>query len=163
MPPEIAWPETTLRATFLYEAFAALDVPLDLDATPEGRRVLYTVTGGRVAGPRLNGRFVVSGGDWGRFRPDGSFALDVRACLETDDGATIYVTYQGRLVVAPDLQAAVFDMAAATRPAPDSYYFRVAPFFETAHPDYAWLNGIVAIGVGQIVQGGVAYRIYAID
>ena len=163
MPPDLAWPDDALRSTLLYEAFAALAAPLDVGATPEGRRMLYTVTDGWFRGPRMAGRFVPSGGDWGRFRPDGSFALDVRALYETDDGALIYVTYQGRLVVPPDLQAAVFDMAAPTRPAPDTYYFRVAPMFETAHPAYAWLNGIVAVGVGQIVEGGVAYRTYAID
>ena len=163
MPPELAWPDDRLRSFFLYEAFAALDPPLAVGPTPEGLRMLYTVTGGTFAGPRLSGRFVASGGDWGRFRPDGSFALDVRACLETEDGALIYVTYQGRLVVPAALQAAVFDMAVADRPAPDSYYFRVAPFFETAHPTYAWLNALVAVGVGQIVQGGVAYRVYGIE
>ena len=26
----------------------------------------------------------------------------------------------------------------------------VAPTFETGHPDYAWLNGIQAVGIGRL-------------
>ncbi len=155
LPPELA-------STFLYATRIDLAPPLAFGATPEGTRIIFEVTGGSFEGPRLRGSLRPGGGDWGRFRPDGSFALDVRATFETDDGALIYVTYHGRIVAAPELQAAVFDMTASERPAPDRYYFRVAPYFETAAPAYAWLNGIVAVGVGEIVQGGVAYRVHQI-
>jgi len=30
--------------------------------------------------------------------------------------------------------------------APDEYYFRTTPRFETASPGYAWLNSVVAVG-----------------
>ena len=159
---DLAWSSASLQST-QYAARIDLAPPVTVGATPEGSRVLYHVSGGSFEGPRLAGRFLASGGDWGRFRPDGSLALDVRACMEADDGALIYVTYPGRIVVPPGLQAAVFDMTAADRPSPDRYYFRVQPLFETAAPAHAWLNGICAIGVGQIVTGGVAYRVYAID
>ena len=163
LPPEFAWPSFELRSSLLYEAHATLDPPLTVGATPDGMRAIFNITGGSFNGPRMAGRFLASGADWGRFRADGSLALDVRACLETDDGVLIYTHYLGRIVVPGALQAAVFDLAAADRPGPDSYYFRVAPLFETAHPKYAWLNGIQAAGVGQIVPGGVAYRVYQID
>ncbi len=162
-PFDLHWPSATLQSTLLYEARAELDPAVVVGPTPEGTRAIFPVRGGRFTGPRMAGRFLASGADWGRFRPDGSLALDVRACLETDDGALIYVTYPGRIVVPANLQAAVFDFGATDRPAPDRYYFRVQPLFETAAPAYAWLNGICAVGVGQVVTGGVAYRVYAID
>jgi hypothetical protein len=35
--------------------------------------------------------------------------------------------------------------------------------FETAAPRYAWLNGIVAIGSGRVLQGrGVAYDVFEV-
>ena len=142
---------------------ATLAPPLAVGATPEGTRAIFDVTGGTFEGPRLRGRVLPSGADWGRFRPDGSFAVDVRVVLETDDDALIYVAYRGRIVVPVALQPAVFDTAAADRPGPGHYYFRVAPLFETAAPRYAWLNGIVAVGVGEIVTGGVSYRVHEIQ
>lgn len=141
---------------------ATLAPPHAVGATPEGTRMVFDVTGGTFEGPRLRGRVLPSGADWGRFRPDGSFAVDVRIVLETDDNALIYVTYQGRIVVPLALQPAVFDTAAADRPGPELYYFRVAPLFETAAPRYAWLNGIVAVGAGAIVTGGVSYSVHEI-
>ena len=38
------------------------------------------------------------------------------------------------------------------------YYFRVAPFFETASPKYDWLNRIV--GVGQRGPTDVSYTVH---
>jgi Protein of unknown function (DUF3237) len=152
-----------LHSTFLFEARIGLSAPLVVGATPEGHRAIYHVTGGELSGPKIKGKYLPSGGEWARIRPDGSLAIDVRCCVETDEGALIYVTYQGRLVVPAELQAQVFDMTAPDRPPPSTYYFRVAPLFETANEKYAWLNGIQAVGVGEVVQGGVAYRVYAID
>ena len=62
---------------------------------------------------------------------DGVGTLDVRATVETDDGALIYVTYAGRT------NAAV--------PGGPTY---VAPKFETGHDSYKWLNATQAAGKG---------------
>ena len=154
----------TLSGTLLYEAHFDLAPPIGIGATPEGFRAIYPVTGGAFKGDRLNGRFLPSAGaDWARIRSDGSIAIDVRTCAETDDGALIYITYLGRLVIPPELQSQVLDMSAETRPDPSSYYFRVTPLFETASEKYAWLNGICAVGIGRVIKGGVAYSVYAID
>jgi hypothetical protein len=37
---------------------------------------------------------------------------------------------------------------------PSEYYFRTAPFFETAAAKYAWLNGIVAVATGHRTASG---------
>ena len=55
------------------------------------------VSGGSVIGERLNG--TVKGNaaaDWMRTSKDGIASLDVRVVVETDDGALIYITYEGR-------------------------------------------------------------------
>lgn len=153
-----------LRGTWLYDAHVDLGAPLMVGPTPEGVRAIFPVTGGTLAGPRLKGRFLPQGGgDWARIRPDGSVALDVRALVETDDGALIHLTYGGRIIIPPDLQGRVLDIGNPEPVDPSLYYFRVLPLFETASPAYAWLNGICAVGIGRVVTGGVAYRVYAID
>jgi hypothetical protein len=42
------------------------------------------------------------------------------------------------------------------------YYFRVAPFFETASETYHWLNRTVAVGVGWLTKTGVAYDVHEV-
>jgi hypothetical protein len=154
----------SISGTLLYEVHFELAPPVGVGPTPEGFRAIYAVTGGTLKGERINGKVLPAGGaDWARIRPDGSIAIDVRCCAETDDGALIYITYYGRLNIPPEKQAAVLDMTASTRPDPSEYYFRIAPLFETASEKYAWLNGILAVGIGRVVQGGVVYSVYAVD
>src|SRR5213078_1741069 len=62
---------------------------------PEGLRVNVQVTGGDVTGPKVFGKIGSLGGDWLTVRRDGVVMLDVRGTIHTNDGALIYVTYNG--------------------------------------------------------------------
>jgi len=71
--------------------------PLVLPNTPAGTRVIVEVKGFTVEGERLRGRNKgTAAADWLTIGPDGTGTLDVRATIETDDGALIYAYYQGR-------------------------------------------------------------------
>lgn len=37
------------------------------------------------------------------------------------------------------------------------------PFFETGSAAYVWLNDVVCVGSGYLVEGGIAYRIYRVS
>jgi hypothetical protein len=39
------------------------------------------------------------------------------------------------------------------------YYFRTNPLFETGAQPYAWMNDIVCVGSGYLVEGGIAYNV----
>lgn len=147
---------------FLFTTHINLQPAIDGGPTPAGHRLTVYVTGGSFEGPGLRGKVLAGGGDWLRLRADGSGALDVRIWLETDDGARIYMTYGGRLVVPPELLAQAMDFDNAQAVDPSLYYFRTQPLFETGHPAYAHLNTLVAIGVGRVGHGGVTYDIYAV-
>jgi hypothetical protein len=125
-----------------------------------GTRLSAHVVDGKFEGPRLNGRVIPGGGDWAAIRPDGTLALDVRATLETNDGAHIYMSYLGRND-APRRLAGV-DRSERAKLDPSNYYLRVLPTFETNSEGYTWLNDIVAVGVGQTTESGVAYAFYEI-
>jgi hypothetical protein len=92
-----------LRYELLYDTEFDLEPALEVGPTPTGGRRIVYITGGMFSGPRLKGRVLPGGGDWLVIRSDGSAILDVRACLETNDGAMIYTYYCGRLVVPSDL------------------------------------------------------------
>ena len=83
-----------LEHIFSYEA-TLMNPPEIIGPVPEGIRVNFYTTSGEVTGPRVTGRFRPVGGDWVVMRRDGVAVLDVRATIETNDGALISVTYPG--------------------------------------------------------------------
>ena len=79
------------------------DAPIALGRSPwRNRRVSY-IAGGTIEGARLKGVVLPGGGDWSESAAgaDGDVLtlVDVRSLWRTHDGADIYVTYAGRLIV----------------------------------------------------------------
>ena len=138
-----------------------LDVrPLQvIGATPGAYRRVGVVPSGAFEGERLSGQVLDGGSDWQNVRSDGSTTLDVRMVLETADAALIGMTYRGIRQGPPDIIARV-EKGETVNPA--DYYFRIAPLFETAAPQYAWLNNIVAIGIGHRRADGAIYSIFEV-
>ena len=130
--------------------------PQKLGTVPHGIRSIVPVTGGDFEGPRLRGKVLPGGGDWLLLRPDGVLELDLRITLETDDHALIYMTFQG-LRHGPVDAIAALGRGEVVDPA--RYYFRTLPRFETSTETYAFLNRIVAVGVGEARPGGAVHRI----
>ena len=111
----------------------------EIGSTADGTLTIFPVVGGSFEGERLRGK-VVAGGDWVRARADGTLTLDLRVTLETDDGGLIHMTFTG-----------VRDDA--------NNYFRTVPRFETAAPKYAFLNRLLAVGIGEIRPEGPVHII----
>jgi hypothetical protein len=112
---------------------------------PQGTRTIVQVVGGRFEGQRVKASVQTPAGDWITNRTDGSYRLDVRLTLKTDDGALILVTYNG-IGQTTDAGASL----------------RIAPLFETGDSRYVWLTRLQAIGVGERVGTTVKYDIYAL-
>ena len=108
-----------------------------------GKLSIFPVTGGSFEGERLRGKVLAGGGDWVVAKTDGTFELDLRVTLETDDGALIHMTFTG-----------VRDDA--------NHYLRTLPRFETAHPAYAFLNRLVAVATGDRRAEGPIYTIHEV-
>jgi hypothetical protein len=107
----------------------------EIGVTPHGQLSIFPVTGGSFEGDRLRGKVLSGGGDWVMGQADATFELDLRVTLETDDGALIHMTFTG---VRDDAKE----------------YLRTTPRFETATPKYAFLNRLLAIGIGEIRPDG---------
>ncbi len=114
-----------------------------VDGGPFGDRLLAAISDGRWDGERVAGRIVGAGGDWARPAPGGVMLLDVRQVLETDDGATSYVAYQGRC-----------DRSRGT--------YTVAPTFETTDEHYTWLNAVQAVGKARMRGGRLEYEMFEV-
>ncbi len=137
-----------------------VEIPLQMvGATPLGERRIAKITGGTFEGHQLKGRILPGGGDWLLLRADGSLQLDVRATLETNDGALIYMTYRGYRHGPTEVMERLNKGKTVD---PSEYYFRITPFFETGAEAYAWLNRIVTVGTGHRLPSGPVYEVYEV-
>jgi len=140
---------------------ATLDPNIEvIGPTPDGFRMHYYVTGGEVTGPKVRGKIRPVGADWFTLRRDGVGVLDVRATIETEDGALIYVSYRG----ITDVGEGAYEKVLQGEFPAASGVIHTAPVFQTSHPSYQWLHRVQCLGVGQsfLERMEVAYDIYAV-
>jgi hypothetical protein len=138
----------------LYTAHVPLKSPELIGVTPEGIMVdwYWYPAEGVVKGPRLNGKVRRLGGDWMVIRRDGIGLMDVKAVIETQDGALILVNYSGHF----DLGENGYDDFLAHR-WPERAPTRTAPRFHTSHANYIWLNRMQATSVGEVRMKELEY------
>jgi hypothetical protein len=149
-----------LKSRHLFDISIELHPIQVLGKTPAGERRIIPVAGGSFAGDRLRGEILPhAGSDLLLTRADGSYQQDVRLPLRTDDDALILMTYRGVRHSSPAVAARI---AAGELVDSSEYYLRTAPFFETSAERYAWLNNIVAIGVGERTPNGAVYQVFEI-
>lgn len=149
-----------LKADFLFRMVLFAGTPhMSARGGAEELRVI-PVTGGSFEGPQLRGE-VVPGttADWLRVEEDGTAHMDVRLVMRTDRGQHFYMRYTGIRTGKPEVLARLGSGEAVD---PADYYFRIAIRFETGDPELAWLNRVLAIGVGQRPPAGPTYDVYVL-
>jgi hypothetical protein len=118
--------------------------PIAVSSGPTGSRTIGEIVAARYEGERLKaslkGR---AAADWAWVEPSGRVLVDARLTLETDDGATILVTYTGRM------NAATADVYSAM-------------YFETGDDRYAWLTRILSVAKGSFAGGDLRYEVYEV-
>jgi hypothetical protein len=132
---------------------------LNIGKTPYGRRRIAPVAGGTFEGARLRGEILPAGADWVMVRPDDNFTIDVRLTLRTEDGALVYLAYQGLFRASAENQAR---LRRGELLRPEDYTIRTVAKFESGGEHYHWLNDVLAIGAGRQTQGGAVYEIFEI-
>ena len=112
----------------------AKDEIFNVGKGPAGRRIVFGVESGTWEGDRINATVKGSAtADWSTTDANGTMTADVRALIETDDGALIYLAYAGR---------ADFSGGPGTAP------LFCGLVFETGSEEYLWLNSTVAVMKG---------------
>jgi hypothetical protein len=123
--------------------------PIMMPGGPLGTRITVEITSVDCRGERLRAKLKgAAAADWAVISPAGIGLMDVRLTLETDDGALIYVSYNGRVDVSQGLEGAT------------AY---TAPRFETGDERYAWLNKIQAVAKGVVSEGVLRYELYELS
>jgi hypothetical protein len=126
--------------------------------TPNGLRINFLITGGRIEGERFNATFDGGGADALRVREDGIAIAAIRTTLTTDDGARVFTEYSGVL----DLGADGYENAlrGTLPPRPPVY---LVPRFLCGSPAYAWLNRLQCVGIGYVTMADleINFDLYA--
>ncbi len=141
----------------LYTSKIEIATPLIVGKAAYGERRIINITGGAFSGPRLSGRILPGGADWQIIRSDGVAEVEARYTLETHDGALIYITSWG---YRQGPQEVISRLSSGEKVDPREYYFRTVPKFETGSEEYAWLNGIISVAVGERQANEVIITVY---
>ena len=155
LPAELS----TLRYQPLFIFQIEVKAPSIVGATPGHDRRIGEIAGGRFEGERLSGKILSGGSDWQSLRADGATSLNVRLVMETHDGALIAMTYLG---VRHGPKEVLDRIARGESVNPSEYYMRATPYYETASPNYGWLNRVVSVAYGHRVAGGAIYQVFEI-
>jgi Protein of unknown function (DUF3237) len=131
---------TTVSTEYLMTLYAPLAPGQEIDSSLEVNNV---PPGGWVKGPRIKGTLVAPAGDWARVLPSGVSRLDVRATIKTDDGALIYISYNGIYKSTEEVEARA---AKGEEMTSKDLYFVIAPTLQTSAKKYEWLNGVQCVG-----------------
>jgi hypothetical protein len=137
-------PTATLK--FMATLTAQLGDQIVVGEGPRGSRVVIDVPSVSLVVDNINASLATQdAADWLTLSEEGKLgALDVRMTLKTNDGAFIYVEYQGRANM-------------------ESGVIATAPTFQTSHEQYLWLNRIQAVAAGQLDGGGkLVYNLYEV-
>src|SRR5205085_10784813 len=148
------------RLTKILRLEASLGEALDVGNVAQGRRRIVPLTGGRFAGPELNGTLLPgASADWQMVLPDGTALGDISYTLQTDHGCLLYVRSQGVRHGSAEVLAR---LGRGEEVEASEYVFRTSTQIETAAPDFDWLNTGVFISVGGRQPGGVIYEVYLV-
>lgn len=143
-------PRHTIHLKHLAEVEAYVSAPFPVGPSSWGTRLIFPIVGeGTVRGERLNGKVLAFGADWGLVRVDNNFELDVRALIQTDDGALIHTAYRGIIGMTKE-QADQF----LAGELPEGADLFTTPRFETGHEKYQWLTQLQVVGRGSAKPEG---------
>lgn len=150
---------TTPALEFVFEIRAHIAEKLHVGHGAGESTEVIPITGGTVAGPRLNATVLPGGADWSSVRGDVS-QLEARYLLRADDGAVIDVVNRGYYHPgdeAPD------QWDGSLRISEKGHYFRTAPTFRTDAPAHLWLARTVFVGLAR-AEGDdtIVIRVYAL-
>src|SRR5262245_10146111 len=132
---------------------------LQFGRTPYGERRVINILGGRVEGPKLNGRILPGGADWQFVRGDGALHVEARYTIESRGGDHILVSSDGVRHGPPEVLAR---LGRGETVDPSLYYFRTVMRFETAAPSLDWLNRILGLARGMREKNAVRLDVYEV-
>lgn len=148
----------TLALEHLADLHVELEPPL-LVPDRRGTRAVFVARGGTLHGPRLRGELLPGGGEWLLLDEAGVGHVDVRVVLRLDDGTLVAMEVAGVVDLGDEGRTRY---GRGERIAWDEAYVRTTPRFCAPPGAHAWLNATVVVGVNELEQGSIDYRLFAV-
>ena len=118
------------------------------------------ITGGTIAGPRLQGVVVPGGGDRYVQRGPACIQLDARYLIRAEDGALLDVVNRGFFRTSSAEVMLQVDRGEDIDPA--VVYYRTSPVFRTDAPAHRWLAETVFVGLARMEGDQVCIRFFEV-
>ncbi|MGO9310804.1 MAG: DUF3237 domain-containing protein [Spirochaetia bacterium] len=152
---------TKLRLEYLMTFHGDFVPPVDIGQITAGHRQIFVISGGSFEGPKLRGKILPGPVDWFITSSDGVGHMDVRGTLQTDDGANIYMRYEGVQVMTAAAGAKISKGEIVDF---GEVYWLATPVFETGDPRYSWLNNIVTVAEARLGPNAAwfEYRVFQV-
>jgi hypothetical protein len=117
-----------------------------LSETAVGLRIIQEFKAVRFDGDRLRGTMIAkSGADWLTVDDRGRATIDIRLLLETDDGAHVFMTMEGRARWGDELgQGPIY----------------CTPRLESGDERYGWVNDLPLASKGVVTGRAVAHELF---
>jgi hypothetical protein len=152
LPATLHAQTTKVSTEYLMTLYAPLDSTQEIDSSLDVNNIR---PGGWVKGPRISGTLLAPMGDWSHALPSGVFRLDVRGTIKTDDGALIYISYNGIYQASEEADARASKGEVLTS---KDIYFVIAPTLQTSAKKYEWLNAVQCVGKMASYKDGAYVR-----
>lgn len=118
-------PELLPRSEFVFEERVTVGSAVKVGDTPFGFRQYIPITGGKIAGPKLNGEVLPGGWDFQLWLGNGCGTLSADYFLRTDDGIIIHILNESFTCTSPQTKD-------------ERSFFH--PRFEAPKGKYEWLT-----------------------
>lgn len=130
---------------YLFSFAADVDPEFETyDPSCYGFRLNGYIVGGKVWGPKINGTIKPVGADWCTGNPNGVQNVNVRTTILTDDGAKIYMPYQGRNDIGDYEAFLKYKQFIFLEQVRNAITYRL----ESDDPRYDWVNKVFCFGFG---------------
>ncbi len=151
-------PAPTLE--FAFSVKATLAPPIEQGEIDGKRKRFIPITGGTVAGPKLQGEVLAGGGDWQAIGKDGRTEVYARYTLKAKEGTVIGVINPGVRTGPNDVIARLVKGEDVD---PSLYYFRTTPSFEVGAGAHEWLRDKVFVARGIRKPDHVVIDFYIVE
>lgn len=134
------------------EFLMSIDLKLDPPVVVDKSMRITKITSGVVSGPNIKGTIQPPSADWVQILPSGVIRLDVRMLVKTDEGESIYVSYNG---VFKHSEESLEKQKKGEEVTPeDGWYAFATPTFRTSSKKHDYLNGIQAVNRVKVFRLG---------
>jgi Protein of unknown function (DUF3237) len=145
---------------YVFSLRGELAPPVEFGDIDGKRKRFIGVTGGRVYGPRLQGKVLAGGGDWQAIAQGGLTEVFARYSIQADDGTVIAVVNAGVRTAAPEV---IEKLMRGVEVDASQYYFRTTPTFDVQPGPHEWLRRSVFVARGIRKPDHVVVDFYQVE